>query len=201
MSGTPRQPTILEDWRRRREALAALGDARPAVANVQLAILDAVLARFGAWPESARPAAFALPGRAFRERTQLLAEHGLARYAATVRTEKQAHERMSRVLGRMAAVPAEAAEEAPAEAEFAPLPKDVRRANRWRQALAGSPTTRLEAIRYLGEAGDLDDVGLLLDLLSLPCQADEVPAEREAIIWALRRMANLLGPRPSVAPR
>jgi hypothetical protein len=51
------------------------------------------------------------------------------------------------------------------------------------------PKIRLAAISLIAQIGDLDDLGLLMDLLSLPQNEDESPGEREVLeqaLWALR---------------
>ncbi len=49
---------------------------------------------------------------------------------------------------------------------------------------------RLHAAEILAELGNLDDIGLLSDLLAMPPQADEDPDERSALIRAMRRIAR-----------
>jgi hypothetical protein len=134
MSLTPSPPTIREDWNRRLAALVSQGNDRSATANLQIALLDALLARYGEWEAAAKPARFAMPGKAFAHRDALLAQHGLTKSFEIVRNERQAHDRMARVLKRMAATneePEVATQEA--EGGFAPMTKNVRRANRWRR--------------------------------------------------------------------
>ena len=49
---------------------------------------------------------------------------------------------------------------------------------------------RLAAIDLLREAGTLDDVALLSDLLSLPANADEDPRERKELLDAMWAIAH-----------
>lgn len=51
-------------------------------------------------------------------------------------------------------------------------------------------SVRLAAARLLSQLGDLDDVGLLSDLLSLPSSGDEDPAEREVIANAIKTLVH-----------
>ena len=49
---------------------------------------------------------------------------------------------------------------------------------------------RLAATELLGQLGDLEDVGLLSDLLSLPAADDENARERPALVGAMNRIAQ-----------
>lgn len=49
---------------------------------------------------------------------------------------------------------------------------------------------RMEATRMLGQLGSLDDVGLLLDLISLPPLSDELPGERGILIEVASRLSG-----------
>jgi hypothetical protein len=53
---------------------------------------------------------------------------------------------------------------------------------------------RMEAARLLGQLGTLDDVGLLLDLISLPPLSDELPGERGLLMEAAARLAGAMLP-------
>jgi hypothetical protein len=50
---------------------------------------------------------------------------------------------------------------------------------------------RMEAARMLGSLGSLDDIGLLLDLISLPALSDEHPDERQVLIDAAARLSGV----------
>jgi hypothetical protein len=50
---------------------------------------------------------------------------------------------------------------------------------------------RIHAALELGEIGTLDDIGLLSDVLSLPCSEDEHPKERAAILHAMKRLSRI----------
>src|SRR5438105_7142197 len=165
MTTPDRRPTLREDWQRRREMLMSQGDARTPVGNLQLQFLDAVLTRYGSSQVALRPAKFALPVGNLTQRHALLSAHGLTNVAAAIRTEGQATARIAGVLQRMASKgdEAEPAEQGKDESFAAPSP-NARRLNRCRRALCGTADMRLEAIRELGTVGELDDVGLLLDL-------------------------------------
>ena len=52
------------------------------------------------------------------------------------------------------------------------------------------PVVRIQAALELGEIGDLDDIGLLSDLLSLPPCPDEHPRERESLLHAMQRLSG-----------
>lgn len=49
---------------------------------------------------------------------------------------------------------------------------------------------RILAVEALGELGTLDDIALLSDLLTLPPQSDEHPAERNTLRMAIERIAQ-----------
>lgn len=51
--------------------------------------------------------------------------------------------------------------------------------------------TRLEALRLIAEMGDLEDIGLLMDLLALPPMHDEEPSERDALLYVAEKLAGL----------
>ena len=50
---------------------------------------------------------------------------------------------------------------------------------------------RMEAASILGDMADLADIGLFLDLLSLPPQTDEDPQERNEMIAVVRKLARM----------
>ncbi|MBI1899695.1 MAG: hypothetical protein HYS13_01110 [Planctomycetia bacterium] len=52
------------------------------------------------------------------------------------------------------------------------------------------PAARLAALDALWQIGDVQDCGLLLDLLALPSQPDEDPEEREALIQVVTELAR-----------
>ena len=51
-------------------------------------------------------------------------------------------------------------------------------------------SVRIAASRLIATLGDLDDIGLLSDLLALPASSDEDPNERDAITAAMRTIAE-----------
>jgi hypothetical protein len=64
-------------------------------------------------------------------------------------------------------------------------------AEKMREHLAHEDSAvRLAATGILGEIGELEDIGLLSDLLSLPESADEHAQERPALVEAMRRIAE-----------
>lgn len=64
-------------------------------------------------------------------------------------------------------------------------------AEKMREELADpNPSVRLAATSLLEELGELDDVGLLSDLLSLPESDKEDERERDALIHAMKRIAE-----------
>jgi hypothetical protein len=60
-----------------------------------------------------------------------------------------------------------------------------------RESLAnGNAQVRLAALDILARIGALEDIGLLSDLLALPLAKDEHPAERPALVRAMRAIAE-----------
>ena len=51
-------------------------------------------------------------------------------------------------------------------------------------------SVRIAASRLIAKIGNLDDIGLLSDLLALPESSDEDPNERDAITAAMRTIAE-----------
>ncbi|MBE7464044.1 MAG: hypothetical protein HS116_11235 [Planctomycetes bacterium] len=62
------------------------------------------------------------------------------------------------------------------------------------------PETRYRAAKLLMELGDLQDVGLLQDLLALPRQDDEYPGERQALFAAMEELARKPAPPAAASP-
>ena len=52
------------------------------------------------------------------------------------------------------------------------------------------PLVRMQAAGILGEIGNLDDIGILADLLSLPTCPDEHPRERRLLVHAMERLSG-----------
>jgi hypothetical protein len=72
------------------------------------------------------------------------------------------------------------------------IPTPVDRAESLRvQLCASEPVVRILAAVELAQAGTLDDIGLLSDLLSLPPLADEHPRERAALVHAMQRLSGV----------
>jgi hypothetical protein len=74
---------------------------------------------------------------------------------------------------------------------FAPLWR-TRAADRLRRELllGDHPKVRLHATRILARLGNLDDIGLLSDVLSLPRMSREDARERPALVNAMRRLTR-----------
>ena len=72
------------------------------------------------------------------------------------------------------------------------LPSPADPAEAVRAALCDSdPLARIQAAVQLGEIGNLDDIGLLSDLLSLPTCPDEHAKERAAMVHSMQRLAGV----------
>lgn len=71
------------------------------------------------------------------------------------------------------------------------LQAETENPDRIRERLADvSGPVRQKAARLLGEIGTLDDIALFSDLLALPPAADEDPNERQALLDAMRALAE-----------
>jgi hypothetical protein len=53
-----------------------------------------------------------------------------------------------------------------------------------------NPVVRLAVLRLIADIGELDDIGLLMDLLTLPASSDEAPDEREAIRATIQKLSE-----------
>jgi hypothetical protein len=95
---------------------------------------------------------------------------------------------MQAVLSRMAS---ESAAIPSAESRFDSNAERRRWINHRRADLAGRmPQRRMDATMEIGRHGDLEDIGLLFDLLALPVDADEDPRERELLREAIQRLSG-----------
>jgi len=196
-------PTLRDDWQQRR-AFWAKADRSSEFVDVQIRVLDFLLKQYGDSPEARRPAQYPLPQALYINQRAVLVHHHLGKHVASgVKTPEEAQERMSEILHRMAEPwprsrrPKEsAAEQAEGgvSAPFAGELPDVVEARRLRFLLADpNPSVRMEVIWQIGETGDLDDVGLLMDLLALPKSTDEGRDERRLLASAIEKLS---GTRP-----
>ncbi len=215
MNSPATHPTLRDDWLQRRAFLARAEHDNELV-DTQLRVLDFLLKRYGDAPEAGRPAQFPHPAALYINERAVLVHHHLGKHLASgVKSPGEAQQRMASILQRMAQPPPERAlpwlDDAPDDeqpgadqpeaeietsvvAPFAGEPRELRAARRLRFLLADSdPAVRMRAIFELGETGDLDDVGLLMDLLALPESPDEGRGERKMLAAAIEKIS---GTRP-----
>jgi hypothetical protein len=221
MSAPVSAPTLRDDWQERRAFLAHAGRGNEFV-DVQLRVLDFLLKRYGDSPEAAQPAQFPLPSAIYINQRAVLVHHHLGKHLASgVKSPQEAQQRMASILHRMtephsaevsldqeltsgASSPADEVKvEGSIVAPFVGESREVRDARRLRFLLADpDPAVRVRTIWQLGEEGDLDDVGLLMDLLALPESPDEEPRERQMLVQAIEKISGTrprgeeLEPRP-----
>jgi hypothetical protein len=110
----------------------------------------------------------------------------------TITSAQEAYDHIRSMVDRMWSPSAPGEEGVPDEgiADFA-VPSAPDPAERARTRLCDSdPLVRIQAAVELGEIGDLEDIGLLSDLLSLPTSPDEHLREREAILHAMQQLSG-----------
>ena len=174
--------TLYDDWKARRERMAASSGRVGDHQAVEMRLLDYLLRRYRAAPEADRPARFPLPASVFVDHRAITVIHHLSQgQIPKINSRQEAVAHVRAIVDRMQSAPAKdtaAADEGGANLA-APLPVDP--ADAVRAELCDSdPAVRIRAAVELGEIGDLDDIGLLSDLLSLPANPDEHPRERGA---------------------
>jgi hypothetical protein len=222
MNSPTAAPTLRDDWQERRAFLAHADRANEFV-DVQLRVLEFLLKRYGDSPEAAQPAQFPLPSAVYINQRAVLVHHHLGKHLASgVKSPEEAQQRMASILHRMAEPEADQAAfddvtgnmaaphadtdieaEASRAAPFAGVSREIREARQLRFLLADpSHAVRMRTIFELGETGNLDDVGLLMDLLALPESPDEGRGERQMLIGAIEKISGTrprgeeLEPRP-----
>jgi hypothetical protein len=182
--------TLYDDWQARRGRLAAAGEEADYRA-VELRLLDYLLRRYQGSPEAARPARFPLPTSVFVNHRAIVVHHHLGRgVIPTITNAEEARAHVRSIVARMQTPPAaDVAPDQAAPAWLTPLEDDPIETLRMNLCDA-DPAVRIRAALQLGECGDLDDIGLLSDLLALPVAPDELPREREALLYAMQRLAG-----------
>ncbi|MCH8859345.1 MAG: hypothetical protein IID54_07185 [Proteobacteria bacterium] len=191
MNTSATQPTLREDWQRRRALLKQASEPERDFAQMQIRVLDFLLRRYGDSPEAARRAQFPIATDVyFNERAILVYHHVGREIGIGAETAGEAKRRVASVLHRMA----EGAMSHPA----ADSPETATRSLHLRLA-DPDPHVRVQSIDILAVTGDLEDVGLLLDLLALPESSDELPGERKAIVRAIGMISGTI-PRKKHGP-
>jgi hypothetical protein len=185
--------SLYEDWLVRRERLEGLPGEIAGYRAVEMRLLDYLLRRYRDSPEAARPARFPLSKDLFVDHRAIIIHHHLGRgQIPDMSSQREASDHVRAVVERMQSPPAgSAADDAP-PAFTVPPPADPVEAARARLC-DSDPVVRIVAALDLGEAGDLDDIGLLSDLLSLPAtpNSKEHPREREALLRAIEWLSGV----------
>ncbi len=192
----PKARTLYDDWKARRERLAHASGGAAGYEAVEMRLLDYLLQRYQASPEVARPARFPLPPTVFINHRAIIVHHHLRRgLIPTISNEQEAFAHLQPIvhsIHRMQSLSASdeiAISEAGVASCAIPPPADPVEAVR-ATLCDGDPVVRIQAAAELGEIGDLDDIGLLSDLLSLPPCPDEHPRERESLLHAMRWLSG-----------
>ncbi len=192
----PTARTLYDDWKARRERLADASGGAAGYDAVEMRLLDYLLRRYQDSPEVAHPARFPLPPTVFVNRRAIIVHHHLRQGPVSPITSEQealAHVRpIVHRIHRMQSLSASGEiviSEADAASCAVPPPADPVEAVRTKLC-ESDPLVRIQAAVELSEIGDLDDIGLLSDLLSLPTCPDEHPRERDSLLHAMQRLSG-----------
>jgi hypothetical protein len=184
--------TLLGDWAARRQRLLDSPSGDADYRAVELRLLDFLLRRYAGTVQAAQPARFPLRGDVFIDHRAIIVHHHLGRgRIPAIANRHEADQRVRAMVERMwppAGTRAELSDAAEESCWESPPPDPAEEA---RMKLCDNDAlVRLQAAVRLGQLGDLDDIGLLADLLSLPPSPDEHPCQREALLHAMRRLSG-----------
>jgi hypothetical protein len=183
------QITLYEDWRQRAACFihgSATGE------TFELRILNYLLRRYQHAPEAARPSRGPVNVGLFINSRAIVVNHHLRlKETADVKSRDDAESRVQAIVSRMhAAEPVERPASKPDHVDFV----RSRWLNQRRAKLADDDAKqRMSAAKNVATYGDLEDIGMLLDLLALPVASDEGPIERDVLRWAVERLSNPIG--------
>jgi len=194
---------LYQDWQQRYDALAAQAPDQGSYGQVFMDVLKYLLNRYRDDPAAQRPA-FTPGGRAsvtLRTRSILVMERLYPASEGRSRQPEWAQARAARFAKRMKELGVHEATGTPGAGNPSEWDSSARgepliemegakpRDEYWRSVLevlaSADGERRLAGLRTLVHRGTLNEVGLLLDLLALPQQADEHPEERAHIAEAL----------------
>ncbi len=188
--------TLLDEWQWRRERIARGPWLGSQFAAEQVRVLDYLIHRYSNSVEGQRPALSPrAPAVQINDRAIVVLHHVGKNKVVGIKSAQEAESRAARILKRMAsATSADPADES-AVGRFAhddaEPDSQMIVIERIRLRLSdASAQARLAAVEILGSIGDLEDIGLLSDLLALPPAADEAPEERAAQIRAMESLAH-----------
>jgi hypothetical protein len=193
----PEARTLYDDWKARRERLAHASGGAAGYMAVEMRLLDYLLRRYQASPEVARPARFPLPPTLFVNHRAIIVHHHLREgLNPTITREREALAHVQPIVQRIHRMQSISARDETvisdagvASCAIPPLadPVEAVRTN----LCDSDPLVRIQAAVQLGEIGELDDIGLLSDLLSLPTCPEEHPLERESLLHAMQRRSGI----------
>jgi hypothetical protein len=187
-------PSLYEDWQARRSRLAALvGQLGPHV-TIELCVLDFLLRQYRDSLEAAKPARFPVRSQlVVNERAAVVHNHLAQGRFDQVTSARQAHDRVASIVRRMTSqAPTESSTcEPPWLDPFCPSASEREHDEIRAQLASGDAKLRYYSILALSRIGNLDHIGLLSDLLALDDHGDELPRQREAMAYAVQRIAGL----------
>jgi hypothetical protein len=187
-------PTLYEDWQARRGRLAVVVERLGPHAAIELRVLDYLLRQYRDSPDAAQPARFPIRTRlVVNERAVVVHNHLAQGQFDQVSSAQQAHDRVASIVQRMVSqsLADSSAGEPPWLEPSCPSASERERDGIRAQLASGEAKLRYYSILALSRVGNLDDIGLLSDLLALDEQDDEHPREREALAYAMQRIAGL----------
>jgi len=198
VTATVPTPTLYQDWQARKDRLAALPQRTGGFRETELRLLNFLLQRFRGAAEVDVPARFPIRGEVYVDRRAIVVHAHLGKgYLSDVHTRREAEQRVRGLVERMAspATSDEASAAGPLFNPAAPPFDEALEAIRGRLCDANADV-RLVAIVELGGCGNLDDIGLISDLLALPPQRDEDPFERHVLLTAMKKIVRRVGKQP-----
>ena len=192
--------TLYEDWKTRRDVLASAATLDESYRTVELRLLDFLLDCYRGSPQVEKPARFPLRTELYLDRRAIIVHRHLGKgYLTEIQTIRDAEEHVRTVLERMA-------NDDPTADRPLFYPRFPSATNESVEAMRSQlcdsdAAVRVTAVGDLGQFGDLDDIGLISDLLTLPRQPDEHPRERQALLSAMQKISIRYAPGGPIATR
>jgi hypothetical protein len=186
-------PTLYEDWLVRRDRLAGLATREGDRHRSELRLLEFLLEHYRGSPVAERPARFPARSEFYVDRRAIVVHNHLGKgYLTDMHTRQQAEQRVRAVLGRMTASEGTEVADRPIFDPSAPPSYDETLEAIRGRLCEGDSEARLLAIVSLGQAGTLDDIGLVSDLLALFRQDEDDPIERHYLLIAMKNIVRRL---------
>ena len=196
MVTAPTVRTLYDDWKARRERLAHASGGAAGYEALEMRLLDYLLQRYEAAPEVARPARFPLPPTVFVNHRAIVVHHHLRQgLTPPITNQQEALAHIQPIVQRMQRMQSLSASgeivisDAGVTNCANPPPADPVEAVRTKLC-DSDPLVRIQAAVQLGEIGNLDDIGLLSDLLALPTCRSDHPRERASLLHAMQRISG-----------